>query len=134
MIAFPFETQLTIARRLQTLNLRHRVNKGDSLSGLAPTIYAQFEIIDSPNGTQELLTVRVVQSGAAEDIYSVQRHSESGRLLVRYHCQAKTRRADDRPVSLSRIEVLNCAPSDNNFAFNPGPDGFGVLTALNMVG
>ncbi len=139
MIAFPFETQLTIARRLQTLNLRHRVNKDkdDSSSGLAPTIYAQFEIIDSPSGTQELLTVRVVQGGNAEDIYSVQRHSETGRLLVRYHCQTKSakRRLNDRPVSLSRIEVLNCAPGGGNqYAFNPGPDGFGVLTALNMVG
>ncbi len=136
MIAFPFETQLTIARRLQTLNLRHRVNKVDSPSGLAPTIYAQFEIIDSPSGTQEMLTVRVVQGGNAEDIYSVQRHSDTGRLLVRYHCQTKPtkRHLNDQPISLSRIEVLNCAPGGNPYAFNPGPDGFGVLTALNMVG
>jgi len=137
MIAFPFETQLTIARRLQTLNLRHRVNKTANVSGLAPTIYAQFEIIDSPSGTQEKLTVRVVQSGNADDIYSVQRNSQSGRMLVQYQCATKrsmkSKRGITVPVSLSRIEVLKSS-GDSGFNFNPGPDGFGVLTALNMVG
>lgn len=146
MITLPFETQLSIARRLQTLNSRRRTQKDITGNSLPPTIYAQFEMVESSGCTQERLTVRVVQGGRAKDIYSIQKNNKTGRLLVRFQFQGSPLRAHGT-LTLSKVEIHhseNSTSEPNNFnfaqnqayiaAYNPGPDGFSALTPLNMVG
>jgi hypothetical protein len=129
LITYSFEDQLTVARRLQTMNLRRRNQQDEVACALPATIYAQYEIIDSVSGSQERLTIRIVKDGRANDVYIAQRHSESGRMLVRFHCQPK--RKSPGSITLSRIETYK---GEACMAFTPGTDGFGALTPLNMVG
>ncbi|MFA6557220.1 MAG: hypothetical protein WCT03_12445 [Candidatus Obscuribacterales bacterium] len=147
LIAFSFETQLNIARRLQTLNTRRRNQKAVDSSAIPPTIYAQFEMVESSGCTQERLTVRVVQDGRAKDIYSIQKNNKTGRLLVRFQFQGSPIRAHGT-LTLSKVETHqseNFAPDSANkadeqfnqaysLAYNPGPDGFSALNPLNMAG
>ncbi|CAN5350203.1 hypothetical protein BH11CYA1_BH11CYA1_13440 [soil metagenome] len=154
MIEYPFEAQLNIARRLQTLNSRRRNHKEDEnkTSTLPPTIYAQFEMVESGGSTQERLTVRVVHAGRAKDIYTIQKNNKTGRVLVRFQFQGSPLRAHGT-LTLSKVEThqsenLGCVESSKsdeeafknaaNYAFikayNPGTDGFSALSPLNMVG
>lgn len=146
MITFPFETQLSIARRLQTLNSRRRTQKDTDYNTLPPTIYAQFEMVESSGCTQERLTVRVVQGGRVKDIYSIQKNNKTGRLLVRFQFIGSPLRAHGT-LTLSKVEIhqsenSTCQSDTSNFAqnqayiaaYNPGPDGFSAPAPLNMVG
>lgn len=129
LITYSFEDQLTVARRLQTMNLRHRTQNDEVACALPSTIYAQFEIVDINGSSQERLTIRIVKDGRANDVYIVQRNSENGRLLVRFQCHTKARRAG--AITLSKIETHKV---EAFMAFTPGTNGFGALSPLNMVG
>ncbi len=143
MIGFSFETQLNIARRLQTLNSRRRNQRDAICSTLPPSIYAQFEMVECGGCTQERLTVRVVKAGRAEDIYTIQKNNKTGRLLVRFQFQGSPIRSHGT-LTLSKVETHHSENADGTAnlaqnqayiaAYNPGPDGFSALTPLNMAG
>lgn len=96
LAALPFERQLRLARKVQSLNLAAR--KAENCTETS-RVYAHFDLLGNTPELQERLTIRVVAGESRFDVYTVQRNLRSGRMMLRFKAHSEAQ------LSLSRVEI-----------------------------
>lgn len=100
LIALPFERQLRMARKAQSINLTNRKNQ--TKVGEAMRVYAHFDLLGSAPEIQERLTIRLICGENKIDVYTIQRNLSTGRQIIYF----KTNGAEAR-ISLSQVEIAH---------------------------
>lgn len=103
LINMPFERQLQLARKAQSLNLTQRKTASDIVR-----VYAHFDLLGNSQKeeVQERLTIRVIANGVKADVYTVQRRLNSARLTVRFIAAGNGElQPESALTALSHVEI-----------------------------